>query len=230
VQAHPAQAGLAPGAQHPSVQSGPVSPWARPGYLPPVEPVPALPQPDPARPAGSVPPGAYAPPPPVVGGGPVPGAPGAVPGLAPAHGGVAVARPPREALWKPTRVEPVAGTEFGVVHLEIAPVTSGLAVGSLIAGIAAVVVSMIVLCLGVAGASSGWGAWVAGAFTVLGLVAGGGGVGLGLTALRQIRRSGRPGLIRFTGRGPALGGLWCGAAGAGICVLSLALVLLVQIA
>jgi hypothetical protein len=125
-------------------------------------------------------------------------------------------------------VEPVQGTGFGVVHLEIAPVTSGMAVGSLVAGIAALMVGFLVFCFGLAGAEAGWGAFVAGAFTVLGLVAGGGALGLGLAALRQIRRSGRPGLIRFTGRGPALAGVWCGGIGLGICLLSLSLAVIVQ--
>lgn len=136
---------------------------------------------------------------------------------------------PRSGRWKPSRVDAVPGTGYAVVHLEIAPVTSGLAVGALLAGVAALIVGFIELCLGIAGARNGWGAWVAGAFTVLGLVTGGGGVGLGLAALRQIRRSGQPGLIRFTGRGPALAGVWCGGIGLGICLLSLAFVLAVQV-
>jgi hypothetical protein len=126
-------------------------------------------------------------------------------------------------------VEAVPGTEFGVVHLKVRPLSSGLAAGSLIAGIASVLVSFLVLCLGMVGVSEGWGAWVAGAFTVLGGLAGAAAVGLGLAALRQIRRSGRPGLIRFTGRGTAIGGIACGGGGLGIAVLSLLLVLLLQL-
>lgn len=137
--------------------------------------------------------------------------------------------PPREGSWKPARVEAVAGTNFGVVHLEIAPVASGFAVGALIAGIAALLIGVLVVCFGVLGASSGWGAWVAGAFTVLGLVAGGGGVGLGVAALRQIRRSGQPGRVRFTGRGSAIGGAWCGGIGATVSLVALALVVVVQV-
>ena len=34
----------------------------------------------------------------------------------------------------PKRVEMVPGTPFGVVHLDVAPVTSGLAIGALVAG------------------------------------------------------------------------------------------------
>jgi hypothetical protein len=126
-------------------------------------------------------------------------------------------------------VETVPGTEFGVVHLQIAPLTSGMAVGALVVGIAAVLVSLLVVCFGVAGASGGWGAWVAGAFTVLGGLSGVAAIGLGIAAMRQIRRSGRPGLIRFTGRGVAIAGISCGVAGSGISLIALALSLLLQL-
>jgi hypothetical protein len=126
-------------------------------------------------------------------------------------------------------VQALPGTQFGVVHLQVAPITSGMAVGALMAGIAAILVSFLVLCFGVAGAADRWGAWVAGAFTVLGGLAGAGAAGLGMASLRQIRRSGAPGLIRFTGRGVAIGGIVCGAAGLGISVLALALSLWLQL-
>lgn len=114
------------------------------------------------------------------------------------------------------------------MHLQIAPVTSGLGVGSLIAGIGAIIVSFLVLCFGLAGAGSAWGPWVAAAFTVLGVLAGAGGIGLGVAARRQIRRSGAPGRIRFTGRGAAVAGMACGATGLGIALLSLVLVLVLH--
>ena len=120
------------------------------------------------------------------------------------------------------------GTEFGLVQLRVQPITSGLAIGSLIAGIGAIVVSFLVLCFGLMGASGGWGGWVAGAFTVLSVVAGGGAVAVGLVARRQIRRSGRTGQVRFTGGGVAIAGISCGGAGAGIAVVSLALSLVLQ--
>jgi hypothetical protein len=137
--------------------------------------------------------------------------------------------PPPDGRWRPERIDPVAGTEFGLVRLQVAPVASGLATGSLIAGIGSVAVSFLVLCFGLAGASDNWGGWVAGAFTVLGVLVGGGAVALGVVALRQIRRSGRPGGIRFTGRGAAVTGISCGAAGAGISVIALALALVLQL-
>ena len=136
--------------------------------------------------------------------------------------------PPSSGRWQPERVDPMPGTEFGLVQLRVQPITSGLAIGSLIAGIGAIVVSFLVLCFGLMGASGGWGGWVAGAFTVLSVVAGGGAVAVGLVARRQIRRSGRTGQVRFTGGGVAIAGISCGGAGAGIAVVSLALSLVLQ--
>jgi hypothetical protein len=137
--------------------------------------------------------------------------------------------PPPDGRWVPERVDPVAGTEFGLVRLQVQPVASGLATGSLIAGIASILVSFLVLCFGLAGASAGWGGWVAGAFTLLGVLFGGGATALGVIALRQIRRSREPGRMRFTGRGRGIAGISCGAAGAGISVVSLALGLVLQL-
>lgn len=130
--------------------------------------------------------------------------------------------------WKPARVEPVAGTEFALVQLRVPPISSGLATGSLIAGIASILVSFLVFCFGLSGASAGWGGWVGGAFTLLAVLFGGGAVALGLVATRQIRRSAEPGRIRFTGRGRAIAGISCGSAGAGIALLALVLTLVLQ--
>jgi len=125
-------------------------------------------------------------------------------------------------------MEPVPGTEFGLVQLKVAPIMSGLAVGALGAGVAAVLVATLVLCFGLAGSGSGWGASVAGAFALLSAVAGGGAVALGLAARRQIQRSGQGGRVRFVGGGVALSGIWSGAAGAGIALLILVLVVVLQ--
>jgi hypothetical protein len=130
--------------------------------------------------------------------------------------------------WRPARVEPVAGTEFGLVQLQVPPIASGLATGSLIAGIASVLVSFLVLCFGLSGASDGWGGWVAGAFALLAVLAAGGAIALGLIAVRQIRGSAEPGRVRFTGRGRAIAGISCGGAGAGIALVALALTLVLQ--
>ena len=121
------------------------------------------------------------------------------------------------------------GTDFALVRLRVEPILSGLAIGSLIAGIGSILVSLLVFCFGLVGADDGWGGWVSGAFAVLSVLAGAGGVTVGLTARRQIRHSGRPGQVRFTGSGLALAGISCGAAGAGIALVGLALSLLLQL-
>jgi hypothetical protein len=137
--------------------------------------------------------------------------------------------PSPSGRWQPERVDPLPGTEFGLVQLRVLPITSGLAIGSLVAGIGSILVSFLVLCFGVTGADSGWGGWVSGAFTVLSVIFGIGAAALGLVARRQIRRSGHTGQVRFTGGGLAISGLVCGCAGAGIALLSLALALVLQV-
>ena len=141
----------------------------------------------------------------------------------------AVPPPPPSGRWRPERVDALPGTEFGLVQLRVEPITSGLAIGSLIAGIGSILVSLLVLCFGAAGSSGGWGGWVSGAFTLLSVAAGGGAVALGLVSRRQVRRSGRTGQVRFTGAGLGMAGIICGAAGAGIALLSLALTLVLQV-
>lgn len=165
---------------------------------------------------------------------PAPGAGWAAPGSAPAGGGwgsappASLPPPPREAPRPPKRVDAVPGTPFGVVHLDVPPVTSGLAIGSLVTGIASILVSLLVLCFGVAGPNYG-GAWAAGAFTVLGAIAGTAAVVAGLLARRQIRRPAPPPAVRFTGRGLAVAGLSCGGVGLLVSLGGLALALVVQI-
>ncbi len=137
--------------------------------------------------------------------------------------------PPDDGQWQPARIEPVAGTEYGLVQLRVNPAPSGPAIGSLISGIGSILVSVLVLCFGLVGSGEGWGGWVAGAFALLGVLIGGGAVALGLFSTRQIRRSGQDGRLRFVGRGTAVAGISCGAVGAGIALLSLALTVLVQV-
>ncbi|PRY20375.1 hypothetical protein CLV70_12488 [Pseudosporangium ferrugineum] len=137
--------------------------------------------------------------------------------------------PPRaREVWTPERVDPLPGTEFALMQLRVAPITSGLAIGSLIAGIASILVAVLVLCFGVAGATQGWGGVVAGAFALLGALVGGGAITVGLIARRQIKRSGQDGRVRFTGGGVAVAGISCGGAGVGIAVLILLLVMVLQ--
>lgn len=157
---------------------------------------------------------------------------GAYPGNEPGHGGgwgaPALPPPPREAPRPPKRVDAVPGTPFGVVHLDVPPVTSGLAIGSLITGVASILVSLLVLCFGIAGPDYG-GAWAAGAFTVLGALAGVGAIVAWLLARRQIRRPAPPPAVRFTGGGLAVAGLSCGAVGLLLSVVGLGIALVVQI-
>ena len=129
----------------------------------------------------------------------------------------------------PSRVDPFPGTPFGLVYLNVPGGTSGPAVGSQVSGIASILVSFLVACFGLAGASSGWGAWVAGAFAVLAAVLGAAGIGLALAGMRQVRRAPAPGTVRVTGRGLAIAGLSCGSAGLAITLVALVLVLVLQL-
>jgi len=147
----------------------------------------------------------------------------------PAHYPAAVPPPPPSGRWRPERVDAVPGTDFGLVQLRVEPITSGLAIGSLIAGIGSILVSLLVLCFGLAGSAEGWGGWVSGAFTLLSLAAGGGAITIGAVSRRQIRRSGRTGQVRFTGAGLGMAGIVCGSIGSGIALLSLALALVLQL-
>ncbi|MFC8848960.1 MULTISPECIES: hypothetical protein [unclassified Micromonospora] len=135
--------------------------------------------------------------------------------------------PPRGAARPPKRVDPVPGTPFGVVHLDVPPVTSGLAIGSLVAGIASALVSLLVICLGATAGTQG--AWAAGVFTVLGLLAGTAAVVAGLLGRRQLRRPGPPPAVRFTGGGLAVAGISCGAVGLVLSLLGLGLALLLAL-
>ncbi|MET8232578.1 hypothetical protein ABZS77_18100 [Micromonospora sp. NPDC005298] len=125
-------------------------------------------------------------------------------------------------------MEAVPGTPYGVVYLDVPPVTSGLAVGALVAGIASVLVSLLVICFGVAFANEG-GVWASGAFAVLGVLSGVGAVVAGLLGRRQIRRPSGPPAVRFTGRGLAVAGVSCGGAGALLSLLALGLSLLISL-
>lgn len=129
----------------------------------------------------------------------------------------------------PKRVEMVPGTPFGVVHLDVAPVTSGLAIGALVAGVASVLVSLLVICFGVSFKDDG-GAWASGAFAVLGVLAGVAAIVTGLLGQRQIRRPAAPPAVRFTGHGLAVAGISCGVAGGVLSLLGLGLALLLTMA
>jgi hypothetical protein len=139
--------------------------------------------------------------------GPPSGPPGPAP-YAPSGYGPVPGPPPRPPAGQ-VRVDPVPGTEFGVAYLPVPPTSSGLAIGSLVAGIGSVAVALVVGCFGIAGAEAGWGALVSGAFAVLGGLLGLGSVGIGLVSMRQIKAANG----RITGRGIAIAGISCGGAG-----------------
>jgi hypothetical protein len=225
-------AGL-PDTADPGAGAGP-SQWARPGAA--ADEGPSIP-PAPSAPANSTWPAGPQGPAPFPG--PAGGAPAAPQGYAPAAGpgwGVpagggwgAMPPPPREPVRPPKRVDPVPGTPFGLVYLDVPPVTSGLAVGSLVAGVASILVSLLVACFGIGGRNWG-GAWAAGAFTVLGVLAGVAAIVAGSLGLRQIRRPAPPPAVRFTGRGLALAGVSCGVVGLVLSLLALVVALVLQFA
>ena len=243
-----------PSAGPDAAESGARSPWAPPGAgfdegpsaPPEVAPVgyapPPVPYPGYQPPPGPQPPsGPYGPTPGHPPAGPYPSGTSTFPGATPPPGGGwasappaagprpgAVPPPPREAVRPPKRVDPIPGTPFGVVHLDVPPVTSGLAVGSLVTGIASILVSLLVFCFGFTGPNFG-GAWAAGAFTVLGALGGTAAIVAGVLARRQIARPAPPPAVRFTGRGLAVAGLSCGAAGLLLSLLGLAVALVVQL-
>jgi len=205
--------------------------WARPPAdgEPPVTPPPVTPPPV-TQPPVPVPTGGYGPPP-----GPSYGPPagyGPPPGYAPpaAYGPPAGYAPPpgygpvRYAVGTPApsvaigRIEPVPGTPFALAIVNVPPVRSGAAIGAMVAGIASILVSLVVFCFGISGANPGWGPLVAGAFAILGLALGGAGIGIGTAARRAIARAAGA----LGGRGAAQTGLICGWIGVGLTVLAFA--------
>jgi hypothetical protein len=129
-------------------------------------------------------------------------------------------------------VNAIPGTPFGVVTLDVPPATSGPAIGALVAGIAAILVSFVVVCFGLAGAQGGWGVLAAGAFTLLALVAAAGAVVLGVAARRQIRQArqlGPESALRYAGRGLATSGQVCGLVGLGVTLAGFVASVLIQL-
>lgn len=143
--------------------------------------------------------------------------------------------PPREAARRPTRVEPVPGTSYGLAIFGAPPATSGPAVGALVAGIAALLVSFLVGCVGLADAASsdggadGWGALVGGAFAVLTGFLGAAAVGLGVVGVRRTGSRTQPADSPVRGRGMAIAGIACGGAGVVIAACSLGVALLAAV-
>ena len=115
------------------------------------------------------------------------------------------------------RIDVVQGTPFGVAYPLVPSTPSGPSIGSLVAGIASILVALVVSCLGVGGAADGWGPTAAGAFTALAVFLGLGSVGLGVFGMRRIRLAGP----EASGKGMAITGIILGAVGAGLALLAL---------
>jgi hypothetical protein len=123
--------------------------------------------------------------------------------------------PPPVQFPPPVRVEPVPGTPYGLAILGSRPIVTGLASGSLGAGIGAFLVSFVVAFFALVGASGGWGPLAAGAFAVLSFLVGLAGVVLGVLAIRQVRRS-----SALRGRGLAIAGIIVGSLAVAFTVVS----------
>ncbi len=100
------------------------------------------------------------------------------------------------------------GAAFGLAILPAPVSSSGVAIGSLAAGIGSALVAGVVWCFGWLGAEEGWGGLVSGAFCVLASLLGIAAVALGVAGLRQTRRQ-----AGMKGRGMAIGGIICGSSG-----------------
>ena len=118
--------------------------------------------------------------------------------------------PDGSQLPRTAHVDQVQGTPFGLALLRVPPTVSGAAIGSLVGGIVAVLVSFVVGSLGLGAAVAEEDgpalAAVAGAFGILCAAFGTGGVVFGVAGMRQVRR----GAGRITGRGMAIAGIACG--------------------
>jgi hypothetical protein len=121
-------------------------------------------------------------------------------------------------------VEPVPGTEYGLAIFGAPAGASGPAIGALVAGIAALLVSFVVGCVALLGAASGgagWGALGGGAFTVLTSFLGAAALGLGGAGLRRTRPQAQPPGSGVRGRGMAVAGVVCGGVAIVIALCSL---------
>ena len=125
-------------------------------------------------------------------------------------------------LPPPVAVEAMPGTPYAVAVVPVVPTVSGQAIASLVAGVGSILVSLVVICFGVAGADPGWGAMVAGAFAVLAGLAGVAAVVLGQIGRRRIRRG------AVEGRGLAVSGITCGLIGLVLTGLAMVLAVLLS--
>lgn len=123
-----------------------------------------------------------------------------------------------------SHVQAVPGTPFGLMYIGIRPLSSGPAIGSLIAGIGSLIAAGVLGLFGLAAASQGSARSIAPAFAILAFLIAVGALVLGGMGLRQVRRS----VGRTSGRGVAIAGLICGAAGVGMTLLTLLVVVAVD--
>lgn len=126
--------------------------------------------------------------------------------------------PPGRPVAVPAYVEPIPGTDFGLAYAALPAVTSGQAVGALVAGIVAIMVSLVMICFGLIGASRGWGALVAGAFAILGALLSVAAITVARYAQRRIAAS----RGAFQGTGMAVAGLVCGIVALALTVVGFA--------
>jgi hypothetical protein len=114
----------------------------------------------------------------------------------------------------------VPGTPFALAYLDVPRSTSGPAIGALVAGLGSLAGSTLVGCFGALGTRHDVGALVGGAFAVSAGLLGAAGIVLGVLGLRQIRATGA------RGRGLAISGIICGAAGLTLTALAMIALLL----
>jgi hypothetical protein len=166
------------------------------------------------------------------------GSPAAPPQPAYRPAPVATVPPPKDAIRQPIRIEPVPETSFGLAIYGAPPTVSGPSIGSLVAGIASILVSMAVSCAALVELSAtaedsttnpGSGALFGGAFAALAGFLGIAGIGLGLAGMRQTKRAALAADGAVSGRGMAIAGLVCGAVGLGIAACSLGIAVLVAV-
>lgn len=114
----------------------------------------------------------------------------------------------------------MAGTPYGILYPLLRPAVSGFGIAAMVAGIAALLVAVVVVCLGTASGR----ALASGAFAVLALVLGGAALVAGVRAARAVRISN--GGVR--GRGMAVTGICCGAVAIGVTAFGIVLALLLS--
>ncbi|MGH8795370.1 MAG: hypothetical protein ACRDXX_22345, partial [Stackebrandtia sp.] len=112
--------------------------------------------------------------------------------------------PPASSAYGKATMSPQDSGQFQLVVPQLGTIVSGQAVGSMIAGIATILVAVGLGCIGLFGLTL-----VAVAVFVLTVFCAAAAGALGGTALRQIRRSAG----EYRGRGMAITGLICGGVG-----------------